>query len=99
MVPYASFVGRIADGSQHCGTHDPVPAALDNLRNDVIGLLGEFHTSLANPAVIDRVRVQRLDLGKDRRVVGRLRIQAISPQHVRPLTLACFSNASAIPTP
>src|SRR5579875_2344912 len=73
---------REAGTLEQIGADHPVAAALDHLRDDVIGLLHELHAGLRNPAVIERVGMERLDLGEDGRVVGLLRVELVMAQHL-----------------
>src|SRR5262249_28387185 len=73
-----ALVRRIADRGQHGRADHPVTTALDHLRYDLVGLLGQLHAGLPDAAIVDRVWVQRLYLGQDRAIVGRLRVKPVA---------------------
>ena len=73
---------REAGALQDRRTIHAVAAGLDQVRHQVIGLLGQLHTGLRVTAVVDRLCAERLDLGNRRRVVGRLRIEPVVTEHL-----------------
>ena len=86
-MAYQPSIGRIADRGQHFRPVDAVAAALDHLRHDVIGLLRQLDAGLQHAAVIERIRVQRLDLRQHGRVVGRFRVQPVTAEDLDALLL------------
>src|SRR5262249_1028565 len=65
---------------QDFGAVDAIAAALDDLWQDLEGLLHHFDPGLTDTAVIDRVRVGAFNLGHDRRVVDLLRVELVAAE-------------------
>ena len=55
-----AFDRREAAALEEAAALDAVAAALDHVRDDVIGLLGELDAGLRDAAVVERVGIQRL---------------------------------------
>ena len=99
MVAYQpSLAGKPAAVSKS-GPIIAIAAALDHLRHDVIGLLGELDAGLTDAAVIDRIGIQRLDLGQDGRVVGGLRIEPVAAEDLDAFLLGLPLERVRDPTP
>ena len=84
---------------QEAAALDAVAAALDHIRNDVVGLLGKFNARLRHPTIIERIGLQCFDLGENSRVVGLLGVELVAAEHLDADLLRLLLKELAMPTP
>ena len=84
---------------EEVGALDSVAARLDNVGQDVIGLLRQLHAGLINAAIIECLWIEALDLGKYGGVIGGLWVESVASEHLDAVLLGLLLERVREPTP